>query len=199
MRTGILYLVSGPSGSGKTTLCRRLAKEGEATYARSCTTRAMRPGETDGEDYFFLTRADFEQRIAAGDFIEHAEVHGNLYGTLRSEVLEHLKAGTDVVLDIDVQGADLVRACVDPLITNALVDLFVTPPTHEEILKRLSGRGTDSQEVIDLRMKNALEEISYAPKYRYQLLSGTHEEDYEKFRSLLVGSRLATKLQTSAG
>jgi len=194
MRTGILYLVSGPSGSGKTTLCRRLAKEEQATYARSCTTRDMRPGEVDGKDYFFLTREDFERRIESDDFIEHAEVHGNLYGTLRSEVLEHLASGTDVVLDIDVQGADLVRNCTDPLITNALVDLFVTPPTHEEILKRLSGRRTDSQEVIDLRMKNALEEIAHAPKYSYQLLSGTHEDDYEKFLSLLLGSRLATKL-----
>ena len=195
MRSGILYLVSGPSGSGKTTLCRRLAKEGHASYARSCTTRPMRPGEVDGHDYFFLSREDFLARVEAGDFIEYAEVHANLYGTLKSEVLKHLSAGTDVVLDIDVQGAALVRACEDPVIRAALVDLFVMPPTQEELLARLSGRGTDSQEVIDLRMKNALEEIAHAPHYSYQLLSGSHEEDYTRFVSLLVASRMATRRQ----
>lgn len=190
MRTGILYLVSGPSGSGKTTLCRRLAAEGEAVYARSCTTRPMRDGEVHGHDYFFLTREDFEARIAKGDFIEHAEVHGNLYGTLKSEVIEHISAGSDVVMDIDVQGADLVRGCSDRLVKDALVDLFVMPPTTEELLKRLSRRGTDTREIIDLRMENALDEISYAPKYTYRLISGTHEEDYDKFRSLLIASRM---------
>jgi len=190
MRTGILLLVSGPSGSGKTTLCRRLADEGEVIYSTSCTTRPPREGERNGHDYHFLTRQAFETRIAHGDFLEHAEVHGNLYGTLKSEVLDHITTGKDVVMDIDVQGADQVRACTDPAIRTALVDLFVMPPSEEELLKRLTGRGTDSQEVIALRMKNALSEIDYWPKYAYRLLSHTREEDYAQFKSLLIAERL---------
>jgi len=125
-RTGIILLVSGPSGSGKTTLCRRLADEGEVVYSTSCTTRPAREGEKNGHDYHFLSREEFEQRITAGDFIEYAEVHGNLYGTLKSEVMDHISIGKDVVMDIDVQGADLVRSCSEPVINNALVELSTT-------------------------------------------------------------------------
>ncbi len=196
-RTGILLLVSGPSGSGKTTLCRRVADEGEAVYSTSCTTRPARDGEKNGHDYHFLTREEFTQRVEAGEFLEHAEVHGNYYGTLKSEVLEHLAAGVDVVMDIDVQGAELVRTCDDPAIQNALVDLFVMPPSEDELLQRLTGRGTDSDEVIELRMKNALEEISYWPKYSYRIISLTREEDYSKFKSLLTAERMRiSRLQT---
>jgi len=197
-RTGILLLVSGPSGSGKTTLCRRVADENEAAYSTSCTTRNPREGERDGHDYYFLSREEFEQKIASGDFLEHAEVHGNLYGTLKSEVLSHISVGTDVVMDIDVQGADQVRACTDVAICLSLVDLFVMSSTNEELRKRLTGRGTDSEEVIDLRMKNALEEIAACPKYTYRLLSGTHEEDYPKFKSLLIAERLRAQRMTSS-
>ena len=189
-RTGILLLVSGPSGSGKTTLCRRLADEQEAVYSTSCTTRPAREGERDGHDYHFLTRDTFQEKVDAGDFLEHAEVHGNFYGTLKSEVLNQISSGTDVVMDIDVQGADQVRDCADAAIQSALVDLFVMPPTEEELRNRLIGRGTDSEDVITLRMQNALGEIEYWPKYNYRLLSGTHEQDYTRFKSLLVAERL---------
>lgn len=189
-RTGILYLVSGPSGSGKTTLCRRLADEGEAVYSTSCTTRQARDGEKDGHDYYFLSKDEFNQRVNSGEFLEHAEVHGNDYGTLKSEVLEYLSQGTDVVMDIDVQGAEQVRACNDPEIQTALVDLFVMPPSEDELLKRLTGRGTDSDEVIAIRMKNAMEEIAHWQKYSYRLISQTKEEDYSTFVSLLQAERL---------
>lgn len=189
-RTGILLVVSGPSGSGKTTLCKRLADEKEAHYSISCTTRQPRPGERDGVDYHFLDRGEFERRLAAGDFLEHALVHGNLYGTLRSEVADHLKAGTDVVMDIDVQGAGQVRACGDEVIRRAFVDLFVMPPSEQELHARLSGRGTDSEEVIALRMKNALEEMTHWPIYAYRLVSSTREEDYMRFKSLVIAERL---------
>ncbi|MBK1853452.1 guanylate kinase [Verrucomicrobiaceae bacterium 5K15] len=189
-RTGIILLVSGPSGSGKTTLCRRLADEGEAVYSTSCTTRPAREGEVDGHDYHFLSREDFEKRIAADQFIEHAEVHGNLYGTLKSEVIDHVTAGTDVVMDIDVQGADLVRACPEANIRNALVELFVMPPSEEELRARLTGRGTDAADVIELRMTNAIEEMSHWPKYTYRLISRTREEDYSRFKALLEAERL---------
>ena len=189
-RTGILLLVSGPSGSGKTTLCRRLADEGEAHYSISCTTRAAREGERDGHDYHFLNSEVFQQKVANGEFLEHAEVHGNCYGTLKSEVINHLLAGTDVVMDIDVQGAEQVRACNDPSIRTALVDLFVMPPNEDELHQRLTGRGSDSQDVIDLRMKNALGEIEYLPKYKYRLISHTREQDYSQFKALMVAERL---------
>lgn len=191
-RSGIIFLVSGPSGSGKTTLCRRLADEGEVHYSTSCTTRPPRPGEIDGRDYHFLSPDMFKIRAAEGHFLEHAEVHGNHYGTLKSEVLHLIDVGKDVVMDIDVQGAAQVRHCQDHHVKNALVDLFVMPPTHDELRKRLTGRGTDPQNVIDLRLKNALEEMAHAPEYRYLLLSGTHEDDYPRFKSLLIAQRLKT-------
>lgn len=189
-RTGILLVVSGPSGSGKTTLCRRLAESGEAHYSISCTTRAPRPGEVDGKDYHFLTLQDFQQRLDAGDFLENAVVHENLYGSLKSEVIAFLQAGTDVVMDIDVQGADQIRSCQDPEIQRAFVDLFVMPPSEEELRTRLSGRGTDSEEIIALRMANALGEMKNWNRYAYCLLSTTKESDYAKFQSLVTAERL---------
>ncbi|MGB1873423.1 MAG: guanylate kinase [Akkermansiaceae bacterium] len=189
-RTGILLLVSGPSGSGKTTLCRRLADEGEAVYSTSCTTRPARDGERDGYDYHFLSRESFEQKVHDGDFLEYAEVHGNFYGTLISEITDHLASGTDVVMDIDVQGADQVRECQDSGVRKALVDLFVMPRTEDELRKRLTGRGSDTDDIIELRMKNALGEISQWQKYRYRLLSETREQDYQQFKSLLIAERL---------
>jgi guanylate kinase len=189
-RTGILLVVSGPSGSGKTTLCRQLADSGEAHYSISCTTRAPRPGEKNGEDYHFLTKDGFQEKLADGDFLEHATVHGNLYGSLKSEVISFLESGTDVVMDIDIQGAEQVRNCSDPQIQRAFVDLFVMPPSEEELYTRLSGRGTDSAETIALRMKNALEEMEHWPSYAYRLLSSTKEEDYARFYSLVTAERL---------
>lgn len=189
-RTGMLLVVSGPSGSGKTTLCRRLADSGEVRYSISCTTRSPRPGEQNGLDYHFLDRSDFESRLAAGDFLEHAEVHGNFYGSLKSEVIGHLHAGIDVVMDIDVQGAEQIRNCADPLIQRAFVDLFVMPPDEEELHARLSGRGTDSEETIALRMVNALEEMSQWNKYTYLLVSSTREEDYARFLALVTTERM---------
>lgn len=191
-RSGMLLVVSGPSGSGKTTLCRRLADAGEARYSISCTTRAPRPGEVDGVDYHFLTREAFESRLQAGEFLEHAEVHGNLYGSLKSEVLVHLEAGRDVVMDIDVQGAAQVRACEDPAIRRARVDLFVMPPSGDELRARLSGRGTDSEETIQLRMKNALDEMQHWSLYSYVLHSGAREEDYARFLALVTAERMRT-------
>ena len=172
-RTGVLLLVSGPSGSGKTTLCRRLARDGEAHYSISCTTREARDGEVNARDYYFISREEFATEAEAGHFLEHAEVHENLYGTLKSEVLEFLQRGDDVVIDIDVQGADQVRVCEDPLIKASLVDLFVMPASEKELRERLANRATDAEEVITLRLRNALEEMSHAERYTYQLISGS--------------------------
>jgi len=189
-RTGMLLVVSGPSGSGKTTLCRRLAAAGEVRYSVSCTTRPARPGEVDGRDYHFLTSEEFARRLQAGDFIEHAVVHGNHYGSLKAEVLDHLDAGVDVVMDIDIQGAEQVRHCADAAIRRAGVDLFVMPPSAGELQARLAGRGTDSADTIALRMANALDEMRHWRDYTYVLQSATHEEDFAKLLALVTSERL---------
>lgn len=195
--SGILYLVSGPSGSGKTTLCRRLATEGLAHYSISCTTRSPREGEVNGRDYYFLTVADFHQEIENEALLEHAEVHGNYYGTLVSEVVTFLEQGKNVVMDIDVQGAEQVRKSTNEFIQSCLVDLFVMPSTDEELEKRLRGRGTDPDETIALRLKNAREEIAHWPKYTYRLLSTDKESDYSLFKQLLLTQRLRTSRQSN--
>lgn len=189
-RTGILLVVSGPSGSGKTTLCRRLADSGGAHYSISCTTRSPRPGEVNGKDYHFLSKEEFSQKLHAGDFLEYALVHGNLYGSLKSEVISYLNDATDVVMDIDVQGAEQVRKCNDLEIRRAFVDLFVMPPSEDELHSRLSGRGTDSSEVIALRMANALDEMKNWPCYTYRILSSSREADYAQFQAIITAERL---------
>lgn len=189
-RTGMLLVVSGPSGSGKTTLCRRLADSEEVRYSISCTTRPPRPGEVDGRDYHFMDRPDFEARLQAGDFLEHAIVHGNFYGSLKSEVVARLDAGVDVVMDIDVQGAAQIRLSADPTIRRAVVDLFVMPSGEDELRARLSGRGTDAEDVIALRMANALEEMKHWPQYTYLMISSTREEDYSRLLALVNSERL---------
>lgn len=193
-RRGILCIVSGPSGSGKTTLCRSFTRiDSECAYAVSCTTRRPREGEVDGRDYHFLNREDFEERATNGELLEWAEVHGNLYGTLRSSVLAHLHAGTDVLMDIDVQGAALVRKNADPAVREALVDIFVMPPDRGELERRLGGRGTESAEELALRLHNALEEMGHWRAYTYAILSGTPEQDLERFRSIILGERCRTR------
>lgn len=193
-RLGVLMLVSGPSGTGKTTLCRKLCEEGEAIFSVSCTTRAPRPGEVDGKDYFFLTEDDFVARIERGEFFEHANVHGRRYGTLKSYVTDNLKRGIDVLMDIDVQGAAQVRACDDELVQRCLTQVFVLPPSLDELNARLSGRGTESAEAVALRLKNAADEIEHWPRYDYALVSGSREEDYARFKSILVAQRMRVTL-----
>lgn len=190
----MLCVVSGPSGSGKTTLCRRFSEsDGGAVYAVSATTRAPREGERDGVDYHFMERAEFEAGIARGDFLEYAEVHGRLYGTLKREVLGHLGAGRDVLMDIDVQGAALVRTSADPAIQEALVDIFILLPGDEELVKRVRARGTETEEQLALRLCNAREESRHWPEYRYTLVSGDRETDFSTFRSILVGERCRSR------
>ncbi|MEO0413318.1 MAG: guanylate kinase [Verrucomicrobiota bacterium] len=192
-RTGMLCVVSGPSGSGKTTLCRRLSEEdGFADYAISATTRSPREGEVDGCDYFFLSRDDFEKRATRGEFLEYAEVHGNFYGTLKSEVINRIKAGQDVLMDIDVQGAELVRASGDPMVRDAIVDIFIMPPDEQELLNRLQGRGTESQEQLDLRLHNAREEMRHWESYQYTIVSADKETDFRTFSSIIAGERCRT-------
>lgn len=188
-RSGILFVVSAPSGAGKTTLCDNLRVTPDFVYSVSCTTRAPRPGEIDSEDYFFLDRATFGRRVAQGDFLEHAEVHTNFYGTPKDNVLKYLTQGIDVLIDVDTAGADQIRATTDPLILSSLVDVFIMPPNLEELRKRLVKRGTESSEQIDIRIANAAREMASWHSYRYTILSESMEEDLQKFRAIMKAER----------
>ncbi len=193
-RRGILFVLSAPSGAGKSTLLRLLQNEPDFEYSVSCTTREPRPGEVNGRDYHFLTRAEFESHLAAGDFLEHALVHGNQYGTLRSAVLEKIEAGTDVLLDIDVQGAERIRNEQGP-IRDALVDVFLMPDSMATLQHRLQKRGTESPEQMALRLRNAAAEMEAWPRYAYRIISGLPEEDATNFRAIMRAERLRSRNQ----
>ncbi|MDD5350920.1 MAG: guanylate kinase [Chthoniobacteraceae bacterium] len=188
-RRGILFLLSAPSGAGKSTLRTGLQRNQDFSYSVSCTTRAPRPGERDGEDYHFLTREAFEEQIAAGAFLEHAQVHGNYYGTLKSAVLGVLRAGGDVLLDIDTQGAARIRANAGPEIQAALVDIFLMPESLDVLRRRLAKRGTETPEQIALRLRNAETELREWRAYRYALVTSTPEEDLAGFRAIMQAER----------
>ncbi len=192
-RSGILFVLSAPSGAGKTTLTAALRDSAGLVYSVSCTTRAPRPGEAHGVDYYFLTGEEFRSHIASGDFLEYAEVHGNLYGTLKSTVLESLNRGVDVLLDIDTAGASSIRACGDPVISAALADVFLMPSDPAELERRLRGRATETEEQLATRLRNAASEITHRPLYRYTLLSGTREEDLEGFRAIMRAERALSR------
>ncbi len=189
-RDGILFLISAPSGGGKSTLLKMLSDEPDFVYSISCTTRSPRPGELDGRDYHFLTVAEFERRIAAGDFIEHAQVHGNFYGTLRSTILDSLNSGRDVLMDVDIQGAAKIRANADERMHAALVDIFLTPPSMEIVRHRLLKRATETPEQLDVRLRNAKAEMAAWSSYRYTIISGTPAEDFENFRAIMRAERM---------
>jgi guanylate kinase len=192
-RRGILFVVSAPSGAGKTTLCNALRQTKDFVYSVSCTTREARPGEIDGEDYYFLSKEEFARRVKDGEFLEYATVHGHSYGTLRSTVLNHLNQGVDVLLDIDIQGAAAIRACTDPQIIDALADAFIMPPSLDELHHRLIKRATESQDQIEMRLRNAAAEMKNWRLYRYSIISGSVEEDLQKFRAIMRAERYLSR------
>ncbi|MDA1276000.1 MAG: guanylate kinase [Verrucomicrobia bacterium] len=191
--SALLVVLSAPSGGGKTTLCGQIiARNPNIVRAVTCTTRKPRKGERDGVDYLFLSRSDFLKRVKAGDFIEHAEVHGNLYGTLESVILDHLKAGKDVILIIDVQGAAAIRrrAAEDPVLARALVTVFVTPPTLKVLEERLAKRATDSPEVIASRLEGARQEVAEWPNYDYLIISASMSEDFGRLQAIVDAEKM---------
>ena len=185
-RHGILFVISAPSGAGKTTLVEAIRKTPNLFYSVSCTTRSPRAGEIDGGDYRFLSDTDFRQRLQAGDFLEHAQVHGDYYGTLREPVLTNLQNEVDVLIDIDTQGAATIRNCDDPLIRGALADVFIMPPDLDELRRRLRNRGTETEEQINRRLDTAVREMELWRDYRYTIISGSVEEDLERFRHIMA-------------
>ena len=194
-KEGLLIVLSAPSGGGKTTLCERLmAADANVVRSVSCTTRAPRAGEVDGQSYIFISREEFEKRTARDEFLEYAQVHGNYYGTLEKAVEDLLAQGHDVVLTIDVQGAEIVRkiAAKEACINKALVGVFLMPPSVEVLEKRLRKRNTDDDATIARRLDEAQREMAHWNKYDYVIVSGTPEEDYRRLAAILEAERLRT-------
>ena len=189
----LLIVLSAPSGGGKTTLCNQLiALRPNMTRAITCTTREARPGEQDGVDYYFLDAGTFLKRVQAGNFLEHATVYGNSYGTLKSEVLGKLRAGKDVLLAIDVQGAATIRAAAeqDGELRTALVTVFLTPPSFSVLEERLKRRGKDTPADIKRRLSVARQEISQWKHFDYLVLSKSVPEDLRCVQAILAAERM---------
>jgi guanylate kinase len=187
-RQGILYVISAPSGAGKTSICRTLLTLfPNLRQSISYTTRAMRPGEQEGRDYHFVSKETFERMVAAGDFAEWAEVHGNRYGTARKTLTNASEAGADVLLDIDFQGADQLRKSG----LNG-VFLFILPPNMEELMSRLESRNTDDEETIARRMTNAIDEIAESVKFDYIVVNDILEHAVTKVRAIVIAETLRT-------
>lgn len=192
-RYGILFVVSAPSGAGKTTLCDALRQTPDFVYSVSCTTRPPRVNEIAGEDYHFISEEEFVAQIADGQFLEHAHVHGHYYGTPREPLFSQLTSGVDVLIDVDTQGAAAIRNYEDAFVRQALADIFIMPPSREELRRRLIKRGTESAEQIELRLHNAAREMELWREYRYTIISGSIEEDLKKFRAIMLAERYLSK------
>jgi len=192
IQRALLLVISAPSGAGKTTLCRRLLEEfPQMAYSVSCTTRPPRGRERSGRDYRFLSEEEFRDLIERGEFLEHAEVHGYRYGTLRAPVEDALRAGRDVLMDIDVQGARTLRRMAQELgrgnpIHEGYVDVFIAPPSLEELRRRLEARREDAPETIELRMRQAAEELRHWDEYRYLVVNDDFDRAYDALRSIVV-------------
>jgi guanylate kinase len=192
----LLVVISAPSGGGKTTLCHEiLAARPDMARAITCTTREPRGDEKDGVDYYFLDAGSFLKRVQAGNFLEHATVYGQSYGTLKSEVLGKLRAGKDVLLNIDVQGAAAVRKCAeeDPELKRALVTVFLTPASLSILEARLQKRGTDSPAVIQKRLGVARQEIAQWKNFDYLLISRGIHDDVRNLQAIVAAEKMRTE------
>ena len=191
-RRGLLIVLSSPSGAGKSTISRLLlAADPEVTMSISATTRPKRPGERDDVDYHFVDDAEFDRMVAAGDFVEWAPVFGHRYGTPKAPVKGALKAGHDILFDIDWQGTQQLQAAMG----EDLVRIFILPPSMAELERRLHGRGTDSDEVIADRMARAASEISHWPEYDYVLINRDTAECLGEVRAIVAAERLKRSRQ----
>ena len=189
----LLIVISAPSGGGKTTLCQQLlGARPNITRAITGTTRLPRPGEQDAVDYFFLDAATFLKRVQAGNFLEHATVYGNSYGTLKSEVLGKLRQGKDVVLNVDVQGAATIRAEAetDPELSRSLITVFLAPPSMSALEERLKKRGVDSSAVIQKRLSVARQEIAQAKNFDFVIVSSTIPEDLRRMQAVIDAEKM---------
>lgn len=189
---GTLYVVSAPSGAGKTSLVKALLeRDSRVLVSVSHTTRDMRPGEVDGKDYNFVDMEHFNQMIGEGAFLEHADVFTNKYGTSQVWVEEQLSQGMDVILEIDWQGAQQVRRLMPECLS-----VFILPPSQEELRRRLTGRGTDSQDVIDHRMSQAVSEMSHYGEYDYMIINDDFDTALNELVAVFLSRRVGQNRQS---
>ena len=186
MKKGLLIVISGASGTGKGTVCKELlARERGVAFSVSATSRAPREGEQDGREYYFRTRAEFEAMIAEGAFLEYADVYGNYYGTPLAPIEARRSAGEDILLEIDTQGAlNVMERCPDGTF------IFLLPPSLEELRRRITGRGTESEESLARRLAAAQDEIRLGRRYRYAVLNDTVEDATARIQTILAAERL---------
>lgn len=189
--TGTLYIVSAPSGAGKTSLVKALMDSmRRVRVSVSHTTRAMRPGEVDGVNYHFTQRETFVKMLEQGDFLEHAEVFGNMYGTSHSWVKDTLAQGYDLILEIDWQGAQQVRKLVPEA-----KSIFILPPTRKDLRQRLHNRGQDAADVIDLRMQQAIAEMSHYVEYDYIVINDNFATALQDLKAIFHCNQLLLDTQ----
>ncbi len=192
-RRGLLIILSSPSGAGKSTLAARLrAWDSTLNFSVSATTRAPRPGEEHGREYYFHSREEFQDMVAKGDMLEHAEVFGNYYGSPKGPVEEAINAGRDVLFDIDWQGGQQVRASA---LGKHVLSIFILPPSIPELERRLYARAQDSKEVIDGRMSKSRDEISHWPEYDYVLVNEDLDETESRLKTIVAAERLRLSQQ----
>jgi len=192
--TGSLFIISSPSGGGKGTLIRRvLAELDDIRYSVSYTTRPMRPGETNGVEYNFVTVSEFEFHMAAEDLLEYAIVHGNYYGTSNLQINEAMAEGLDVILEIDVQGARIVKRK-----RSDAVNIFILPPSFEVLATRLRNRGTESEEQLAVRLQNACEEVKFFSECDYVIVNDDVEQAVTNLKSVIRAERVRRDRQTDA-
>jgi guanylate kinase len=188
-----LIILSSPSGAGKSTLAARLrAWDSTLNFSVSATTRAPRPGEEHGREYYFHSREEFQDMVAKGDMLEHAEVFGNYYGSPKGPVEEAINAGRDVLFDIDWQGGQQVRASA---LGKHVLSIFILPPSIPELERRLYARAQDSKEVIDGRMSKSRDEISHWPEYDYVLVNEDLDETEARLKTIVAAERLRLSQQ----
>lgn len=187
-RLGLLIIISSPSGAGKSTLARRLLRDDDKiSFSVSATTRPMRPGEVEGKDYYFKTRAEFEAMVTADQMLEHAEVFGNFYGSPLAPVKEAVEDGCDVLFDVDWQGGQQIRASN---LRDSVVSVFILPPSIAELEARLNARGQDTAEVVAGRMAKSRDEISHWAEYDYVLVNEDVDACEAQLRAVITAERL---------